>query len=1106
MDIMLFEINNNINNKLLRDKNDQNVQSHSKSPIAKCVLDLCSFSENGDDKMLKQITEDKLFSGFSLNLALRRLIPKYDSKNEHYVECVNILLQQNIDLNYQNENDNRSTILMVISGNGDVNLIRQIITYKRDNNLSSPIDFSMKDNNNFTFIHYICYRNSIEEDAIEMIDFFFKEFPGTNKRLYSLFVTMLYMKDNNGNVALSVCLLKGWHQMVRKLLTYSEFKQNYNSNNNNCIHCAVIGKNIKCLKISLFYSKIEDIKAKNADGLTPSLLAKKKGYYIFAKLIDNFENNFDNEIYRGSFYEKISEGERPVDLLDSFQEKKYESVLCRLHQYKLSLGILNNNLSYNNSNTYNGEANIPNENLSLEWNILLTKYKLYITKPNNNFKINLNSLSSSNTTSSSTKKNAQNNHCLQTPSLSNSLFPYHSEIKNFFTNHTFTAPSSTNDLSPIDIIIYNKIMFYIKTKEPNKVLETISFYLNEILPINDAVYYKWVMYVNITLILIEIFTSLGYTNVVCILIESIEEFLFTNYNLKNDLTYSLDNQRVSEYLNDSEVLNQFSPTWDESFCYVNLLKTMQNFEKCNEYLKHYKKLIKECIYIKELKIFKRLQLFYISLKIKKNYFQNYTKCFKKLDFIKNERIDNENKIFYFNTLGILNLKLKNFAFAEFQFRNAIKRFKFLINDKKKIYSINIDYISSIQYNLGLCLFYQKKFLPAKEIFTSLTKIKGMKSNYFLWFRLGLCNLEIELSKKSKIKKGYNEILENIEGFENNHKKKEDECISIDLNNSNNEYNENDEGNCDDLYEQFEREYGSGNNNSTNSNSSSSAHNNNNNEKSDNKNNKPIFRKYKRFILHSHKFKPVNIKQNENLLKDAISAFKNCILLSNVSLIKRENIKSIINFYTKKKTNINQNNDNSYYERKINLNVVINAYMNLLFCFSLNEDWLKVLFIIEEIGKKKFNLSKDQKIKIMNFKIEALINLNKLNEAQLNITKTFENFNNCNYKFDYFSKGNYTYYNDLNFKLNLYYGMCLISLKNNKIKEADECIDNIISNYFKDKTFLPSFLINLMIYINLIKYNSNERDENENKENYYKNVLNLIKIKRSNMMKSSTNYY
>ena len=153
MDIMPFEKNNNINNKLPRDKNDQNVQSHSKSPIAKCVLDLCSFSENGNDKMLKQITEDKLFSGFSLNLALRRLIPKYDSKNENYIECVNILLQQNIDLNYQNENDNSSTILMIISGNGDVNLIRQIISYKNDNNLSSPINFSMKDNNNFTFIH-----------------------------------------------------------------------------------------------------------------------------------------------------------------------------------------------------------------------------------------------------------------------------------------------------------------------------------------------------------------------------------------------------------------------------------------------------------------------------------------------------------------------------------------------------------------------------------------------------------------------------------------------------------------------------------------------------------------------------------------------------------------------------------------------------------------------------------------------------------------------------------------------------------------------------------------------------------------------------------------
>ena len=1104
MDIMPFEKNNNINNKLPRDKNDQNVQSHSKSPIAKCVLDLCSFSENGNDKMLKQITEDKLFSGFSLNLALRRLIPKYDSKNENYIECVNILLQQNIDLNYQNENDNSSTILMIISGNGDVNLIRQIISYKNDNNLSSPINFSMKDNNNFTFIHYICYRNSNEGDAIEIIDYFFNELSGKNKKLYSLFVSMLYMKDNNGNVALSVCLLKGWHKMVMKLLTHGEFKQNYNSNNNNFIHCAVIGKNIKCLKISLFYSTIEDIKAKNVDGLTPSLLAIKKGYYIFAKLIDNFENNFDHEIYRRSFYEKISEGARPIDLLDSFQEKEYESVLCKLHQYKLSLGILNNNLTNNNLNSNNGEGNTSNEDLSLEWNILLTKYKLYITKPNNNFKINLSNLSSSNTNNTSTKKNAQNNHQIQASSLSNSLFPYHSDIKNFFTNHSFTTPCSSDDLSPIDIIIYNKIIFYIKAKEPNKVLETISFYLNEILPINDAVYYKWIMYVNITLILIEIFTSLGYTNIVAILIESIEEFLFTNYNLKNDLTYSLDNQRVSEYLNDSEVLNQFSPTWDESFCYVNLLKTMQNFEKCNEYLKHYKKLIKECIYIKELKIFKRLQLFYISLKIKKNYFQNYTKCFKKLDFIKNERIDNENKIFYFNTLGILNLKLKNFAFAEFQFRNAIKIYKLMINDKKNIYfNINIDYIASIKYNIGLCLFYQKKFISAKEIFTSLTKIKGMKSNYFLWFRLGLCNLEIELSKKSKIKKGYNEIVENIEGFENNHKEKEDECISIDLNNSNNENNENDEGNCDDLFEQFEKEYGSGNNNSTHSNSSSSAHNNN-NEKADNKNIKPIFKKYERFILHSRTFRPVNIKQN--VLNEAIVAFKNCILLSNISIIKRENIKSIMNFYTKKKTNINKNNDNSYYERKINTNVVINAYMNLLFCFALNEDWLKLLFIIEEIGKKKFNLSNDQKIKIMNFKIEALIRLNKLNEAQLNITKTFENFHNCNYKFDYFSKGNYAYYTGLNFKLNLYYGMCLICLKNNKIKEADECIDNILSNYFKDKTILPSFLINLMIYINLIKYNSNERDEDENKEKYYKNVLNLIKIKRSSMMKSSTNYY
>ena len=55
------------------------------------------------------------------------------------------------------------------------------------------------------------------------------------------------------------------------------------------------------------------------------------------------------------------------------------------------------------------------------------------------------------------------------------------------------------------------------------------------------------------------------------------------------------------------------------------------------------------------------------------------------------------------------------------------------------------------------------------------------------------------------------------------------------------------------------------------------------------------------------------------------------------------------------------------------------------------------------------------------------------------TKTFENFHNCNYKFDYFSKGNYAYYNGLNFKLNLYYGMCLICLKNKCVNiYEDDC--------------------------------------------------------------------
>ena len=104
----------------------------------------------------------------------------------------------------------------------------------------------------------------------------------------------------------------------------------------------------------------------------------------------------------------------------------------------------------------------------------------------------------------------------------------------------------------------------------------------------------------------------------------------------------------------------------------------------------------------------------------------------------------------------------------------------------------------------------------------------------------------------------------------------------------------------------------------------------------------------------------------------------------------------MDFYTKNRSDKNYKN-----ERKINYSMIINAYLNLLFCYSLNSEWLKMNFVLNEISKRQLPLSSDQKIKLENFRIESLINLNKIEEAQSVISKSLDSYANENYKFDFY---------------------------------------------------------------------------------------------------------
>ena len=71
------------------------------------------------------------------------------------------------------------------------------------------------------------------------------------------------------------------------------------------------------------------------------------------------------------------------------------------------------------------------------------------------------------------------------------------------------------------------------------------------------------------------------------------------------------------------------------------------------------------------------------------------------------------------------------------------------------------------------------------------------------------------------------------------------------------------------------------------------------------------------------------------------------------------------------------------------------------------------------------------------------------------------------------------------------------------KDAEENIMKIF-NFLSNKNDLPNFFIDLIIYINLIKLD----DQNlQNKDNYRfkNNILNMIKIRRTNIKRKINDY-
>jgi hypothetical protein len=967
---------------------------------SQCVRELYINCEKGDYSNIKTILDEKDFSSKTLDFAIRRCLRNYKQDYREYFETLAVLLQY-VDINYKNAAEDNSSILLLACEIGDANIVDLIVNNDYSTNLNYPrkIDINVLDDMNRNVIHYLINSSVDEDEAWEILAILLEV---SEESINS----MINQEDKNGYTPLSMSLYMGWHKFSKRLI---ELKGNQikvlKPGNNNLIHYAIMGNNLYCLKLMLKESTIEDLKHKNKENLTPYELAKKSGQSYFSRIIKNFEENCDNKYFVNIFNEK--EVIEIDDVFQKFDNKEYSETLLILNQLRI-----NQNIKYDNSNY---------KDLSIEWNIFLTKYYL-----NKQKKISPESILS---------KFLDNKE----PPNANVI----EDFSNFFKNSIYCD----DEMNVLDVIYLNKIIYHLKVGDYSSILPTAWLYIEKYLDKFDGMFYKWMVYVNMTLIVIEMFVSLRYTKIVDSIFEKLEEYLFFNYQLRSDDTIYVNHEILTDYLNEIELLNKYSMNWDESFCAVELLRAwkylmMSDFENSRKAIRNYKRLYKLSNYVDELKVFKTLNNFYECIKIQLYYLENSTwKCVKKLDkfykiteiknfnikidkvVIKHEYNVNEYVLYYYNSQGILSLKLKKYQYSEYLFKVCIKLYKKYYHNNN--FSIRLNWILSFKYNLALSYFYQKKYDKAYEIFKELVKNNTFNVNVYLWYRLGLCCLELHLHKLRQSKEdSQSDIISKIYGYEYYEDTESEEDYFKDI--------PDDEDNPPD--------------------------------KTDKK------MRCKRIILQNNYHKVDNRYLVEAIfnLKQVLNVEKSNI---NKTVLSRNNeATKIFEFYCKKDHKFEELNKQSY--KNIN-QIITSTYLNLLYSLSLSENWSEILFYCAEFERTEYYKpdSKEIKLRFDNYKIEALINLKENIKASELLTNNINLLSTGDMKASFINKVNYVTQNEISFKYSLLVNLIKIHYINNNLTDAEKCINNLLGLITTNTHEVPNIVHNILIYYHLAKGNT-----------------------------------
>ena len=901
---------------------------------------------------------------------------------EDQLDTILDLFLNKLDFNFQNQNNENVTPLMYLVGEGLNSLCEQVI-----HKIGEKLELSKKDDKQENIFFKII--NSSNEENI-----FFKIINSSNDNgKVNLFKTALSsIKEiseeeekkealdsiNSSGKSLIECALNVGNSDISSMLLMEGIQPNIKNSitGDNLLHFAIRGKNPFCLKMvlntvdqELIY---ELIKETNKDNETPLQLAKKLNIVTMVKQINDFisgekkskisgENNED-EIY--GMLAQLDE-ENTEKIVNSIKKNYYVS-----DWNKLFLEII--------------EKNKSNQKFDVDLDQKICEYFGF----DDDLKEN-----------SDDKENKEENEI---------KFPISLNQKENEKEKKYDFKNNMHFLN------------YIVGAEHNGNFQNLLNALKRFIQnykSDDQNIDNYITYVNTVIILIEKCLSQNLVEFASILIENLSKFLQDN-NI-DPTSFDFKNSNSSQFLKYLSVNEVANPTIDLKGliylyqCDLNLLKG--NFEKAKENLVEFK----SKFYGGEEKrnksnepIHKTMENLYNFLKIKVDYFLNIQfKLNKHLSVIDKNKSNNDSILFYYNFLGIINMKQGHYAYAEYCFKFC----RDIISQNSMQY---LKYLSAVEYNLALCYFFIEKYDKSIEILKNLKDLDSMKNNPYLFYRLALCYIEQEFQKNEKNfkKNNENDIVNKTifdETSEEASFRKRFILVNQSLSPSITNTDENKEN--QDETESISR---------------------------------------------------LNFVEAIRYLKECIliikgyNSFNEQIYTTLKPLMNNEviNLKGLfINEAEEKEKNYAEQNNIQYKD------IYDSAFLNLIFCLIRNESYAEAIEFIEEFRENNSSSNK-YKFILDNYAIEAYLKLGEYEKALNILSKDNFSCENPEEKGAFFSNSNNQVYDEITFRLALYINLIKINILNSNFKEAEKYVISVLSllNYPTEKE-LPPYVINIIVF-------------------------------------------